>query len=52
MEHIKEAPFNMRSVYGPNSLNVLFHTAFITVSNHFPVERYQRDTNAMMNFYN
>jgi len=50
MQHIKQVSFNMQSVYGTNSLTVLFHTVFITVPHHFSIERQQRDTNVMMNF--
>jgi len=51
MQHIKQASFNMQSVYGTNSLTVLFHTAFITVPHHFSILRQKRDINVMMNFY-
>lgn len=51
MQHIKRASFNMQSVYGTNSLTVLFHTTFITVLHHFSIGRQQRETNVMVNFY-
>jgi len=51
MQHIKQVSFNMQCVYETNSLTVLFHIVFITVSHHFSIERQQCDTNAMMKFY-